>query len=154
MKNEWMERDRQTQRRPLQWWSVYLARLSLNLWVPSSWFSSFLEFFMCFFFFKLTDDCTHENLNPGLLCCIPSLLHLYDGMYSARQRNRWRAGRCHTPIKDKKCSHKGLCTVITSCLTTAVKQGTVTVAPKRELPFFPHIHTYSKHTCLLQWHWN
>lgn len=45
-------------------------------------------------------------------------------------------------------------TVVISCLSAPIKQGIVIVAPKSELPFIPHIHTYSKHTCLLPWQWN
>lgn len=57
------------------------------------------------------------------------------------------------PLKTRNVAAK-VSIVITSCLTVPVKQGIVIVAPKSELPFFPHIHTYSKHMRLLQWQWN
>lgn len=84
-----------------------------------------------------------------MICSAAYLLfftHLMACILQERETDGELAGVI-LPLKTRNVAAK-VSIVITSCLTVPVKQGIVIVAPKSELPFFPHIHTYSKHTRL------
>lgn len=103
-------------------------------------------YMLCLFFFNWQ---TIVPVKIWTLICSAAYLFFFTHLMACILQDRGTAGELAgviLPLKTRNVAAK----MFQSRLTTPIKQGIVIAAPKSKLPFFPHIHTYSKHSCLLR----